>query len=276
MDDSFSILGLNGESICSETLELGEEIEVKHFVFDDLLDTGETLKCRFCNLSGGFSSYLYVLRKSTNGLLKRAEERQLGCYLGYAHGAVYIFEDFNFKIKSLEKFTLLVEAAEYDSGRPFKFQLVNLCSLPERLSSELKVSLTLFAQSVSRVAPLERIDQLAQENRETIELASAGSERAVEKLEREVGVEETRRLISEFRHEPENMFDTYLLEVSDGLYGMVGTVTSLREISLRGEKLSLIDFICEGLELRAISRKTSLETGGRVKLTGRFSGIAIL
>ena len=45
MDDSFSILGLTAEGFCEEAKERGKELEVKHFVFEDLLDTQERLVC---------------------------------------------------------------------------------------------------------------------------------------------------------------------------------------------------------------------------------------
>jgi hypothetical protein len=276
MDDSFSILGLNKDSICLEVSELGKEVAVKHFVFDDLLDTGESLYCKVYDLGGGFSSFLYLLRRTTEGILKRAEEKELGCYLGFSKGAVYTFEDFNFKIRSFEEFTLLVEAVEYDSGKSFEFSLVNLCALPERLSSEVKVSLTLYSKSVEPISPLDYIDQMALENKETIELASAGSEKAFEKLEREVGIEETQRLLREFKKEPEKMFDTYIFESTGGNYNIVGTVTSVDSVRCKGRNLGIVDFISEGYELRALTAGKVPSVGERVKFFGKFYGFVVL
>ena len=172
MDDSFSILGLNKEEFCSLAEERGQEVEITHFVFEDLLDSQEKLLCKKFEVDENFGVYFYFLRKESRSFFSKREDKPLGCYMAYKNGAVYTFEDFNFKIQSLEEFTLLVEAVEISTGNSFFFELCNLCELPERLSSdsEHSVNLSLYAKEVKKLEPLVHFDQVADEHREILSL----------------------------------------------------------------------------------------------------------
>ena len=182
MEDSFSILGLDKEELCELANEKGEEVKVAHYVFDDLLDSQEKLLCKKLELEENFCVYSYFLKKESKSFFSRTFEKTLGCFLAYREGVTYCFEDFNFKIYSLEDFTLLVEAVETVSGKSFFFELCNLCEVPERLLSEHYVNLILYSNRINKLFPLSRIDQLADEHRVILKLAVKGNEKAVEKL----------------------------------------------------------------------------------------------
>ncbi len=272
MDDSFSLLGIERE-LCQEAKESGTETLVKHFVFEDLLDTSEKLIC-YSQEIGEFSIYNYVLFTEKFSLFSKREEKDLGCYIGYKNGSVYTFEDFNFKINSFNEFTLLTEAVEITTGNSFYFELCNLCQLPEKLTGELDVALSIYTQNLKKLPPLTYFDQLADENRELLKLVLKGNNKAREKLETEVGEIETRRLIEEFKSKPEELFDTCLLYLGNN-YTVIGIVTSTREITLKEHRLTSIDIFSEEIELTILTpQKINLMEGERVQLNGRMFGIA--
>ncbi len=274
MEESFSILGLKGES-CQEAVEDGKEQLVKHFVFEDLLDTHEKLICYSREL-GEFSVFSYVLKKEKYSFFSREEEKELGCYLGYKGGSLYTFEDFNFKINSLEDFTLLTEAVEITSGISFYFELCNLCQLPEELKGELDLILTIYSKEVKRLPPLAKFDQVADENRELLKLAVKGNEKAVEKLEREVGEEEAQRLLTEFKRHPEELFDTCVLS-SGNSYSVVGIVTAVKEVEFEGREFLSIDLFAEELEFTLLTgSKERPAEGERVAANGKMFGVAVV
>ncbi len=274
MEDSFSILGVERDA-CEEAVNEGREHEIKHFVFEDLLDTHEKLICYRKEL-GEFSVYSYVLKKEKLSFFSREEERELGCYLGYRGGSLYTFEDFNFKINSLEEFTLLTEAVEITSGVSFYFELCNLCQLPEELKGELDVILTVYGKEVKKLPPLSRFDQVADENREILKLAVKGNEKAIEKLEREVGEEETRRLLSELKRHPEELFDTCVFP-SGNSYFIVGIVTAVKEVEFEGRELLSIDLFAEELEFTLLTaNKVELAEGERLSVNGKMFGVAVV
>ncbi len=274
MEDSFSILGLDRD-ICEEAVSEGKEQEIKHFVFEDLLDTHEKLICYSKDLTD-FSVYSYILRKEKFSLFSRQEERELGCYLGYRGGSLYTFEDFNFKINSLDEFTLLTEAVEVTSGISFYFELCNLCQLPEDLKGELEVILTLYGKEIKKLAPLTKLDQIADENRELLKLAVKGNEKAIEKLEREVGEEETRRLLSELKGHPEELLDTCVLP-SLNQYFIVGIVTSVKKVQFRGRELLAIDLFSEELEFTVLTNQVvDVTEGDRVSVNGKMFAVAVV
>ncbi len=273
MEESFRELDLEGR-ICQEVKERGEESEIKHFVFEDLLDTNEKLLCYSLDLSP-FSVYFYLLKKEKSSLFSKEREKELGCYLGYRDGSLYTFEDLNFKIHSLEEFTLLTEAVEITTGVSFFFELCNLCKLPEKLPGELEVVLTLYSQRVSLLPPLVKFDQVADENKELLKLAVKGNEKAVEKLEREIGEEETKRLIKEVRKQPEELFDTCILS-NGNAYSIVGIVTSVKKLSFQGKELTSIELFSEELEFTVLSPvEVKISEGERLKAHGKMFGIAL-
>ncbi|WP_457680856.1 hypothetical protein [Thermovibrio sp.] len=273
MEDSFSILGLDRE-VCSETAQEGRKREIKYFVFEDLLDTNEKLIC-YSKEEENFGVYSYHLLKRKSSLFSREEEKKLGCYLGYKGGTIYTFEDFNFKINSLEEFTLLTEAVEITTGISFFFELCNLCQLPEELKGEADIILSLFSREVKLLPPLTKFDQIADENRELLKLAVKGNEKAIEKLEREVGEEEARRLLREIKRNPQELFDTCILY--DNSYFVVGIATSLKEVEFKGKKLYSIDIFAEELELTVLTpNKVGVSEGERLLVSGRMFGIAIV
>ena len=98
MDDSFSILGLSEEDFCFLTEERGQEVEITHFVFEDLLDSQEKLLCKKFEVDENFGVYFYLLSKESRSFFSKREDKSLGCYMAYKNGVVYTFEDFNFKI----------------------------------------------------------------------------------------------------------------------------------------------------------------------------------
>jgi len=272
MDDSFSLLGINRE-LCQEVRESGTETEVKHFVFEDLLDTSEKLIC-YSKEIGDFSVYNYVLVKEKLSFFSRREEKDLGCYLSYKNGSVYTFEDFNFKINSFEEFTLLTEAVEVTTGNSFYFELCNLCQLPEKVTGELDVALSIYTRNVRKIPPLTHFDQIADENRELLKLVLKGNTKAREKLEAEVGELETKRLIEEFKSKPEELFDTCLLYLGNS-YTVIGIVTCLKKVNLDNQTLTSIDIFSEEIELTVLTpQKINLNEGERVELNGRMFGVA--
>ena len=274
MEDSFSILGIERDA-CEEAINEGKEQEIKHFVFEDLLDTHEKLICYRLDLNL-FSVYSYILKKEKLSFFSREEEKELGCYLGYRGGTLYTFEDFNFKINSLDDFTLLTEAVEITSGVSFYFELCNLCQLPEELRGELEVILTLYSQDVRKLPPLTRFDQIADENREILKLAVKGNERAIEKLEREVGEEETKRLLSELKRHPEELFDTCVFP-SGNSYFIVGIVTTVKKVEFNERELTSVDIFAEELEFTVLtSRAVDVSEGERLAVNGKMFGVAVV
>jgi hypothetical protein len=273
MDESFSILELPPQ-LCKKSK--GETVEVKHFVFEDLLDSQEKLICRHAEIDENFSTYLYLLEKKRDSFFSREEEKPLGCYLGYRAGVLYTFEDFNFKINSFDEFTLLSEAVEVTTGTSFFFELCNLCQLPHELSGEIELLLSIYSRKVKRIPPLTHFDQIADENREVLKMAVKGNPRAVEKLEREVGEEEAKRLIKEFKTRPEELFDTCILS-SEGSYSVVGIVTALGTEEVEGRQLTVVDLFAEEFELRVLSPHVEpVKEGERVALSGKMFAVAMV
>ncbi|SMO47911.1 hypothetical protein SAMN06269117_1064 [Balnearium lithotrophicum] len=272
MDDSFSLLGLDRE-LCERAVDEGEEVTVKHYVFDDLLDTSEKLTCSHLEVDENFSIFNYLLKKEKLSFFSRSEEIPLGCYVGYKNGSLFTFEDFNFKIQSLDEFTLLVEAIEVTTGKAFHFELCNLCQLPEKLSSEMDVALTIYSNRVKRLPPLSHFDQVADENRELLKLAIKGNEKAREKLERSLGEEETVRLLGEFSQKPEELFDTCILSDREN-YTVIGIVTSVSEIGFEGKSLYSVDLFSEDLELKLLTPEYPLSEGERFLAVGKMYGVA--
>ncbi|RUM87732.1 MAG: hypothetical protein DSZ25_03070 [Thermovibrio sp.] len=275
MDDSFSLLGLKGENLCRRAEEGGRETSIRHYVFDDLLDTSEKLICYQLPLNGKFSVFNYVLKKEKHSLFSKFEERELGCYLGFSGGSLFTFEDFNFKIQSLEEFTLLVEAVEITSGAAFQFELCNLCQLPEKLPTEMDILLTVYSKEVKKLPPLSHFDQVADENRELLKIAVKGNERAVEKLEREIGREETERLLKEFKKKPEELFDTCILSEGQS-YTLIGIVTSVQEVEVEGKILNSIYVFSEDMEFALLTQKGEVSEGDRVLTNGKMYGMAVV
>jgi len=274
--------GSNNYPLYPLARELCEESEreksVKHFVFEDILDTHEKLIC-YCGAEGPFRSYSYVLRKEKSSFFSKEEERELGCYLGYLNGSLYTFEDFNFKIQSFEDFTLLTEAVEVNSGESFFFQLCNVCELPEFIPKEQQVALTLYAEEIKLLPPLSKFDQIADENRELLKLALKGNPRAIEKLEREIGEKETKRLLSEVRSSPEETFDTCVFSSLD-TYQIIGVITAISRVNLRGRELVSIDVLAEDMDFTILVLKeslpSSLSEGERLMARGKMFGVAVM
>jgi len=275
MDDSFSLLGLIAEELCEEARERGKEVEVKHFVFEDLLDTQEKLICSYLSIDELFSVYYYLLRKNSKSLFSRREELSLGCYLAYQGGSLFTFEDFNFKIRSLEEFSLLVEAVEISSGNSFFFELCNLCELPEKTPQEQEVLLTLYATSVKKLPPPLHFDQIADENREILKLAVRGNEKATEKLERELGERETERLLAEFRSRPEDLFDTCILSIQN-IYSIIGIVTSVKEVAFLDRSLYSVGLLSEEMNFTVLVPSfIDITDGDRIEVKGKMYGVAL-
>ncbi len=273
MDDSFSILGLSKEDFCSLAEERGQEVEITHFVFEDLLDSQEKLLCKKFDVDENFGVYFYLLRKESRSFFSKREDKPLGCYMAYKNGAVYTFEDFNFKIQSLEEFTLLVEAVEISTGNSFFFELCNLCELPERLSSEHTVNLSLYAREVRKLKPLVYFDQVADEHREILKLAVKGNEKAMEKLERELGERETRRLVEELKLGPEEIFDTCIFS-NLNQYFAVGIVTSVNKVEVEDQELFSIDILVEDMDLNILTPVCpDVADGDRIQVSGKMFGI---
>jgi hypothetical protein len=272
MDDSFSILGLSKE-ICEEATERGKKLRVKHFVFDDLLDTSENLACYVLDFEENFSVYNYVLEKEKLSFFSRSEFKELGCYLGYKKGTLFTFEDFNFKIQSLDEFTLLVEAIEVSHGVSFLFELCNLCQLPERIQGELDVRLSLYSNSVKVLSSPSKIDQFADENREILKLAVKGNEKAKEKIERELGKTETEKLLKEFYTKPEQLFDTCILSENQN-YTIIGIVMSVNPVTLGEAKLLSVDLYAEDMEFSVLlNSQENLKEGSRIQVHGKMYGV---
>ncbi len=275
MDDSFSLLGLE-RNVCEKAVEEGKKVEVRHFVFDDLLDTSESLVCHFTDFEEGFSVYNYVLEKEKFSIFSKSEVKQLGCYLGYKRGTLFTFEDFNFKIQSLDNFTLLVEAIEVSLGTPFSFELCNLCQLPEKIQGELDVRLTLYSNSLKLLSSPSKFDQFADENREVLKLAVKGNEKAKEKIERELGKVETERLLKEFYTKPEQLFDTCILSENQN-YTIIGIVTSANVVQFKEVKLVSVDVYAEELEFSVLLRHSGEipKEGSRVQVHGKMYGVVV-
>ncbi|SMP07138.1 hypothetical protein SAMN06265339_0445 [Desulfurobacterium pacificum] len=274
MDDSFSLLKAEAE-LCEEFDEDGDSLEVKHFVFEDLLDTSEKFICKRKQLGGGFCLYRYYLLKDSRSIFSRREERPLGCYLCYRDGTVLTFEDFNFKIQSFDEFTLLVEAIEVSSGISYFFELCNLCELPEKVKAEQDVALTLFCQSVKKLPPPTRFDQIADENREVLKLAEKGNDKALEKLERELGREETIRLLKEVREHPEELFDTYI-SCTENAYKVIGIVTDVKVVEVEGRKFLRLGILAEDLDFTVLTPvKEGIADGDRIEVIGKLRGVAV-
>jgi len=274
MDDSFSLIETEAE-LCEETENLERVFEVKHFVFEDLLDTNEKLLCKRAELGGGFCLYKYFLFKESRSFFSKNEEKELGCYLCFKNGSLMVFEDFNFKVCSLEQFTPLVEAVEVSSGVSFFFELCNLCELPESLPAEQKILLTLHPKKFRKLLPLSTFDQLADENREILKLAEKGNEKALEKLEREIGEEESLRLLREVREHPERIFDTYIFW-SGNEYRIIGLVTGIEEIRLKDREFLRVGIFAEELDFTAVLPKfEGLVDGDRIEVVGIMRGFAV-
>ncbi|WP_163328151.1 hypothetical protein GFV12_01315 [Desulfurobacterium thermolithotrophum] len=273
MDDSFSILKLDKKELCSLAEERGQEIEIAHYVFDDLLDSQEKLICKRFEADEDFSIFSYFLQKESRSIFPKKEEKSLGCYIAYKNGVVYTFEDFNFKIQSLEEFTLLVEAVEIATGNTFFFELCNLCELPERLSSEHTVRLSLYSKEVRKLEPLIHFDQIADEHKEILKLAVKNNDKAIEKLERDLGERETQRLIDEFKSKPEEIFDTYIFSRSNN-YSVVGVVTFIKKVTFESRELFSINIIAEDMELNVLTPiYLDLTDGDRIFVNGKMFGI---
>jgi len=276
MDDSFSTLGFNQRHFCGEAEERGRELTVRHFVFDDLLDSGETLTCRALNLGSSFRIFNYILIRESASVFQRKEHRSLGCCIAYTEGNPFTFEDFNFKLRSFDDFSLLVEAVEVSSGNNFFFELCNVCELPERITQEQEVLLTLYAKSLRKLPLPAHFDQVADENREVLKLALKGNEKATEKLQRELGEEEVARLISELKSHPEELFDTCML-YSQGAYSIIGIVTACNRFSVAGREFLTVDAITEDVCIKALcSFPVDVEDGDRIEVTGKMYGLALL
>ena len=273
MDDSFSILGLSEEDFCSLAEERGQEIEITHFVFEDLLDSQEKLLCKKFEIDENFGVYFYLLGKESRSFFSKRDDKPLGCYVAYKDGAIYTFEDFNFKIQSLEEFTLLVEAVEISTGNSFFFELCNLCELPERLSSEHSVNLSLYTKEVKKLRPLVYFDQVADEHREILKIAVKGNEKAMEKLERELGERETRRLVKELKLRPEEIFDTCIFS-NLNQYFAIGIVTSVNKVKVEDRKLFSIDIFVEDMDLNILTPVCpDVTDGDRIQVSGKMFGI---
>jgi hypothetical protein len=273
MDDSFSILGLDKEDFCSLAEEKGREVEITHFVFEDLLDSQEKLLCKKFEVDEKFGVYFYLLRKESRSFFSKKDDKPLECCIAYKNGVVYTFEDFNFKIQSLEEFTLLVEAVEISTGNSFFFELCNLCELPERLSSEHNVNLSLYAREVKKLNPLIYFDQVADEHRDILKLAVKGNEKAMEKLERELGERETRRLVEELKLRPEEIFDTCIFS-NLNYYFTIGIVTSTGEVEVREQKLFSINILVEDMNLNVLTPVCpEISDGDRIQISGKMFGI---
>jgi len=273
MDDSFSILGLDKEDFCSLAEEKGREVEITHFVFEDLLDSQEKLLCKKFEVDEKFGVYFYLLRKESRSFFSKKDDKPLECCIAYKNGVVYTFEDFNFKIQSLEEFTLLVEAVEISTGNSFFFELCNLCELPERLSSEHNVNLSLYAREVKKLNPLIYFDQVADEHRDILKLAVKGNEKAMEKLERELGERETRRLVEELKLRPEEIFDTCIFS-NLNYYFTIGIVTSTDEVEVREQKLFSINILVEDMNLNVLTPVCpEISDGDRIQISGKMFGI---
>ncbi len=275
MDDSFSLLGLDRE-LCERVLEEPvEELEIKHFVFEDLLDSQERLVCRKVRINESFEVFGYVLEKTSRSIFGKHTEELLGCCLGYSGGSIFSFEDLNFKIQSFDNFSLVVEAVEVTTGTSLYFELCNLCELPESAPQEMDIALSLYSASFHKLSPLSRLDQIAEENRDVLKLAVKGNEKAVEKLEREIGEEEARRLLREFTSMPHKLFDTCILQMGVG-YTIIGIVTSVRELNLSGAALTSVDVIAEDLNFNILFRgERDISDGDRIKAEGKFYGLAL-
>ncbi|GAB6077032.1 hypothetical protein [Desulfurobacterium crinifex] len=273
MDDSFSILGLSKEDFCSLAEERGQEVEITHFVFEDLLDSQEKLLCKKFEVDENFGVYFYLLTKESRSFFSKRDDKPLECCIAYKNGVVYTFEDFNFKIQSLEEFTLLVEAVEISTGNSFFFELCNLCELPERLSSEHSVNLSLYAREVKKLRPLVYFDQVADEHREILKLAVKGNEKAMEKLERELGERETRRLVEELKLRPEEIFDTCIFS-NLNQYFAIGIVTSFDKVEVEERELFSINILVEEMELNILTPVCpDVTDGDRVQVSGKMFGI---
>jgi len=272
MDDSFSILGINPKHLLKEA-ELKSPILVKHYVFEDLLDSGENLLFRKLTLENGFEFYLYSLLKKTKTPFGREEENILGYYIGFKDGNVLNFEDFNFKISSFDEFSLLVEAVETGEGETFCFELCNVGELPERIKGELPVSLAVYSESVEKIETPVHLNQVADENKELFKLAIKGNEKAYEKLERELG--NLAQEILKMSSSPETLFDTFVLN-SENNYTLIGITTSLREVSLGDKKLTVISILAEDRRFVILSRNAGqIKEGDRVKVKGKMYGVAL-
>ncbi|MEO2083136.1 MAG: hypothetical protein ABGX12_03825 [Desulfurobacteriaceae bacterium] len=272
MDESFSLLNLDHEKYCRE--DSGRTVEVKHYVFEDLLDTEEKLLCNSYQINEEFAVFNYILKKEKGTIFSKVEEKKLGCYLGFFGGVILTFEDFNFKIESLEKFTLMTEAVEVTTGNSFFFELCNLCKLPETLPPELDVSISIYTRHLKSLPPLGRFDQMADENREILKLAVKGNPRASEKLERELGEAEAERLIKEFKASPEKLFDTCIIP-HEGNYKVIGIVTAVNPLTVNGQKLYSVDIYSEELELNILTPEANVKVEERVILNGKMFGVAV-
>lgn len=273
MDDSFSNLGLKKEEFCSSAEEDGKEVEVIHFVFEDLLDFHEKLVCKKMRVNADFDVYVYLLRKEESSFFLRSKEKRLECCMAYRKGTTYTFEDFNFRIQSLEEFTLLAEAVETSTGKNFFFELCNLCELPERLSSEHTVTLSLYAKEVKTLKPLVYFDQIVDENREILKLAVKGNERAIGKVERALGRNEAGKLIEELKSEPQKFFDTYIFSHLNH-YFTIGIVTSIEKEKVGTSEIFSINILVEDMNLNVLTPSCpNITDGDRIQVNGKMFGI---
>ncbi|SNR65342.1 hypothetical protein [Desulfurobacterium atlanticum] len=258
------------ERLCKKAKDKGKTKTVEYFVFEDMLDTGETLISRSIEESG-FTIFTYHLLKKSKNIFKKWDKIDLGCFIGFKKGILLKFEDLNFAIKELENFTLLVEAVEIETGAIINFNLINVSDLPKALKYEVPVRIALFSETENLLpespkSPIEKecIVKL-------IKLALKGMGKAIDKLEKLLPDENVSLLLKRIRRNPENYFKSVILHTSKEKYTIIGKVIQVEETEIQGIELFHMKIAVENFLLSVITKKT-FKAGERVKLFGKLTG----
>ncbi|WP_457568838.1 hypothetical protein [Desulfurobacterium sp.] len=258
------------DKFCRKAKEKGARKEVKYFIFEDLLDTGEILIGKKFETSG-FSFISYSLLKRSRHIFKKWDENYLGCFVGFIDGTKMLFEDFSFKIKDFSNFTLLAEAVEVESGNIYSFTLVNVCDLPKALKWEVPVNITIFAED--KVEKVEEPSSPVEDEyvAKLLKLALKGHGKAIDRLEKILNIDNASLLLKKVRRNPEEFFRRTILHISKDRYTIIGDVVSTTPLNIDGLELFNTLVATEGIEL-SVLLKEKFSEGERLKINGRMVG----
>ena len=258
------------EKLCKKAKDKGKQKIVEYFVFEDMLDTGETLISRSIEESG-FTIFTYHLLKKSKNIFKKWDKIDLGCFIGFKKGVLLKFEDLNFAIKELENFTLLVEAVEIETGTIINFNLINVSDLPKALKYEVPVRIALFSETENSLLDTPQYPIEKECIVKLIKLALKGMGKAIDKLEKLLPNENVSLLLKRVRRNPENYFESVILHTSKEKYTVIGKIIQTEEVEIQGVELSHLKITVENFLLSAIT-KTAFKPGERVKLSGKLTG----
>ncbi|WP_456437458.1 hypothetical protein [Desulfurobacterium sp.] len=270
MKSNFLIASEIKNRFCYKAKEKGIRKEVKYFIFEDLLDTGELLIGKKFEVDE-FSFITYFLLKKSRNIFRKWDENYLGCFAGFKSGTEMLFEDFSFKIKDFSDFTLLAEAVEVESGNIYSFTLANICDLPKALKWEVPVKVAIFADGVA-----EKVEEPSSPIEDScvirlLKLALKGHGKAIDRLEKVLNIDNASLLLKKVRRNPEEFFRSAILHISKDRYTVIGRAVSSAAVNLDNQELFSTVLETEGVNL-AVLLKDKVSEGGRIKITGRMVG----